>query len=647
MKLVYYLTVGFAAIWFRKRSIEESVPVEWTLAYLKARYDVDNINKKPYYLRCSVALQDPGVAEIMVEELSKALKERLQIGPEEKAFSIQCEAGAPFGGDRAEAGESLDRILSLIGAQEFKALAKECVSVASGVKENGLTDVFLRRAYLVSVNDGCGLSTCLKLFAQLLQSLGLFTFSQKDDPVRELSLPPLSPDANVEKEVRSFMRGLIDYEKRLVCIDLSEWMDRLADPPIRELMRSLQQAMGTYIFFFRVPFVERSVLRRIAANLGDVLSVRAISVPPFSPEELRQHAELRLAQKHFSAQEDVWPLFFARVAAEQSDGRFYGIDTVDKVVDEMLYMKLLSNAQNAASDTCIRREDVLPLADDRYSEAPGMEQLDALVGVEAIKDRILELLAQIELAARREGPDHPSIHMRFVGAPGTGKTTVARIMGKILAERGVLRNGAFFEHAGRDLCGRYVGQTAPKTAAICRDAYGGVLFIDEAYSLFRAGNEDTPDYGQEAIDTLIAEMENHRTDLLVIFAGYPDEMETLMKANPGLAGRMPYQIDFPNYTRAQLAEIFFRFAEKSFAFGDGFRAAVTAYFDSLSSAVLEDKDFGNARFVRNLYERTWGKAALRCQLQDLPCDTLTAEDFTLAAAEKDFQQATDRKKLGF
>lgn len=158
----------------------------------------------------------------------------------------------------------------------------------------------------------------------------------------------------------------------------------------------------------------------------------------------------------------------------------------------------------------------------------------------------------------------PCIHMRFVGNPGTGKTTVARIIGTILKEKGILRNVNFFEHSGRELCGRYVGETAPKTSAMCRDAYGSVLFIDEAYSLYRDDGFSNADYGREAIDTLIAEMENHRSDLMVIMAGYPDDMDKLMNGNADLKSRMPYLIEFPNYARGQLAEIFLSMAGKSF-----------------------------------------------------------------------------------
>ena len=173
--------------------------------------------------------------------------------------------------------------------------------------------------------------------------------------------------------------------------------------------------------------------------------------------------------------------------------------------------------------------------------------------------------------------------MRFVGNHGTGKTTIARILGKILQEHGVLRNGNFYEYKGRDFCGRYIGETAPKTSAMCRDAYGSVLFIDEAYSLYN-GEDDSRDYGKEAIDTMVAEMENHRNDMVIIMAGYPDDMKRLMKANSGLASRMPYTLEFPNYSREQLFEIFMQMVKRSFTYEDALTEAACDYFMELPDA---------------------------------------------------------------
>jgi SpoVK/Ycf46/Vps4 family AAA+-type ATPase len=238
--------------------------------------------------------------------------------------------------------------------------------------------------------------------------------------------------------------------------------------------------------------------------------------------------------------------------------------------------------------------------------------------------------------------------MRFIGNPGTGKTTVARILGKILKDKGILRVGGFFEYGGRDFCGRYIGETAPKTVSMCRDAYGSVLFIDEAYSLYR-GNASSNDYGREALDVLIAEMENHRNDLVVIMAGYPDEMKTLMEGNSGLSSRMPYVIDFPNFTREQLYEIYVSMVKKQFKAEDALFVAAKAFFDGIPDSIIESKEFSNARYVRNLYERTWAKASMRCQLDGATDITIKKVDFDAATADKEFNFNAKKKtvKIGF
>ncbi len=422
-------------------------------------------------------------------------------------------------------------------------------------------------------------------------------------------------------------------------------MSKTDEREFKKFLIELSKNMSRCIIIFRVPFVEKEILSQLSASLNDLLFIRTISFPPFSQEELKACAGIELKKYGFTMSDEAWEGFHNRISEEKRDGKFYGINTVKKVVKELLYKKHISNVRLGKDDTNITYEDVSDVC-GRFSDAnlSGYELLDRMVGGDAFRAKIDEIVAQIEFARNSPNVKMPCIHMRFVGNPGTGKTTVARVVGKILKERGILRVGNFFEYAGRDFCGRYIGETAPKTATICRDAYGSVLFIDEAYSLYR-GDDSGRDYGREALDTLIAEMENHRSDLVVIMAGYTDEMETLMDGNAGLASRMPYIIEFPNFTREQLYDIFVSMIGSQFEYEEDLLPAAKDYFMSIPDEILDSKEFSNARFVRNLFERTWAKASMRCQLEKVETITLTKNDFDRSVADKEFCFATPDKKV--
>src|SRR3989454_9421852 len=180
-----------------------------------------------------------------------------------------------------------------------------------------------------------------------------------------------------------------------------------------------------------------------------------------------------------------------------------------------------------------------------------------LVGLAPVKRRIREIAALLLIARLREEQglttEKPTLHMSFTGRPGTGKTTVALEMAKILQQLGYVRKGHLVVATRDDLVGQYVGHTAPKTKEVIKRAMGGVLFIDEAYYLYRPDNER--DYGQESIEILLQVMENHRDDLVVILAGYKDRMDTFFSSNPGMASRMAHRVDFSDYSEAELMQI--------------------------------------------------------------------------------------------
>lgn len=543
-------------------------------------------------------------------------------------------------------GNTLEKIDKLVGANEFKDFAKEIVKVAPIIKKKRSQDVFAAQGYLFSIGDGCGLSTYLELFATLVEVLGLASIVAFSSVV-EIKLDLTSKPAEDLSVVYNVLENGDSELVKLLCIDIGKWIDKTDAEDFKKLLKNMQKASDKFIFAFRVPFVDKDVLGRVATSLNDLMSVRVLSIPPFDNVQTKEIARRDLQNYGLEMSVAAWQCFFERIAEEKRDGKFYGLNTIKKVVKELVYKKQVALSNGAKDATLIGVKDARKICSYKDDKGEGMAQLDKLVGCEQIKRQIEEILAQIELAKTQNGLEKPCLHMRFVGSPGTGKTTVARILGKILKEKEVLRIGNLYEYKGRDFCGQYIGETAPKTSGMCRDAYGSVLFIDEAYSLYR-GDDNSRDYGIEAIDTLISEMENHKDDLVVIMAGYTDDMEKLMDGNRGLKSRMPYTIEFPNFTRGQLFEIYKSMAADKFKVADDLYPAVKAYFEGLSDEVLNSKNFSNARFVRNLFERTWAKAAMRCQLEGQKSVALCASDFLNASSEKDFAFQIEKKiKLGF
>jgi probable Rubsico expression protein CbbX len=260
-----------------------------------------------------------------------------------------------------------------------------------------------------------------------------------------------------------------------------------------------------------------------------------------------------------------------------------------------------------------------------------LAQLDAeLVGLAPVKSRIHDIAALLlvdKLRAQQGlNSQPPSLHMCFTGNPGTGKTTVALRMAEVLKQLGYVRKGHLVAVTRDDLVGQFIGHTAPKTREVLKKAMGGVLFIDEAYYLYRPENER--DYGQEAIEILLQVMENQREDLVVILAGYKDRMQTFFGSNPGMASRIAHHIDFPDYTEPELLRIAqLMLQQLHYRFDAGAQAAFARYI-ALRRA---QPHFANARSVRNALDRIRLRHATRLFDSDAP---LQAEQLiTLEAAD--------------
>jgi len=261
-----------------------------------------------------------------------------------------------------------------------------------------------------------------------------------------------------------------------------------------------------------------------------------------------------------------------------------------------------------------------------------LQELEEIVGISEVKELFQTLRAKVTIAAERRALGLPaegasSLHMIFEGNPGTGKTTVARLMGRLFKAVSILPKGHLVEVSRVDLVGQHVGETAPKTKNVVDQAVGGVLFVDEAYTLVSDGKDA---FGKEALESVMKCMEDMREELVVILAGYPEDMQKLLLANPGLKSRFPVTVHFPDYSGAELLEIAQGMLGKmQMSLSDAARGRLQQV--CVAQAQLHDALSGNARFVRNLIE----KASMR-QAQRLVALPVRTKELLMTLEEEDF-----------
>lgn len=541
-----------------------------------------------------------------------------------------------------------ERIEELEGVEELKIWARKMKAIYDkNISSEFLINSFVNMTYLVSMNASDGSSTVFRSIGEVISGIAhkksvevfefkKFTFDEKDQNGEYAG--------TVLKKIGY---GKEDSKHRVYVI----WADNFSEKETEwiSFLKQLKKTVTSSTVIFSVPYLESAAVNDVHGIIEDIIPNTVISIKPMSIQNYQNLFNLYFKQAGMKVTDEVQKFVPQMIAQESSDGRFYGVNTISKICEEIAYIKL-SNIASGLSENIneITVDDVKPFLINCDDEESGMEKLDKMVSLYDVKAKIKEIIASLKLQRKLNPDSANSMHMMFLGAPGTGKTVVARLVGKIFRENGMLSLGGFYEVSRKDLVGEYIGSTAPKTANVCSMAYGGVLFIDEAYLLYGGGDKD---YGKEAIGTLIAEMENKRNDLVVIFAGYEKDLEKLFDMNPGLRDRIPYRIKFPNYNRDELREIFYKTIPEKFSWDEEMKKYADNYFDDLPDEVLDSSDFSNGRFVRNLVERVVSKASLRMQF-DSDCRLiLTKSDFEQASQDAEFKMLNSKKvkeqRIGF
>ncbi|HBJ34847.1 MAG TPA: AAA family ATPase [Planctomycetaceae bacterium] len=411
------------------------------------------------------------------------------------------------------------------------------------------------------------------------------------------------------------------------------WDEDLRGAPLREaaeglLARSDQLSWGSLL----APFVRYEPLRDMVSQIETIVSRLANLIAKCdgltTPEETIALHEIQ---------------FEVGKAPRKVGGSNPGLQAPETRNTDFLHSPAEKNvsttvpAKRPAKSTSVQANSPTQAANDEKRLADAIAELDSLVGLETVKQRVRSLSNFLRLQRTRSQAGLAtmpiSLHMSFVGNPGTGKTTVARIVGQILGAMGVLERGHLVETDRSGLVAEYAGQSAPKTNAICQSALGGVLFIDEAYSLVDSSGEDV--FGREAIQTLLKRMEDDRDRLVVIVAGYPNEMDQMIRSNPGLSSRINTRIEFEDYSPADLGRIFETLCKRNdYRLPPESRHRLLVAFDEAYRK--RDRHFGNGRLARNAFEdcvrRLADRIASVFPLTDDLMTCLTPQDITMAGA---------------
>lgn len=530
--------------------------------------------------------------------------------------------------DLLHIGESEQRLNALIGLSSVKESIQKIKAYALANKNGGGLNLHM----CFYGNPGTGKTEVARMIAGILHENGILP-TKKVVEVDRSGLVSQYFGATAEKTQRAIRRamgGVLFVDEAYALANNSD-MQGTADYG-REALDTLVKAMEDYRGKLCVILAgyRNEMSRMLSVNPGMRSRIQfELDFPNYSGDELRRIAALMLKQRRYTITEPAMDKILAIADVKRREPNFANAREIRNIVDQVIMcqsLRMLGSEDREIGtvdvDRYIRDAKLsLPAsADGAKKILTGDEELEQLIGLSAVKRTIRKIRAY---AKRNRGQDDFNLHMCFCGAPGTGKTEVARILSRVLYDAGVLPEAKLVETDAQGLLGRFVGETASKTLAKVNEAMNGVLFIDEAYGLAAADSASGASaYGAEAIAVLLKAMEDHRGQFCVILAGYKDKMETMLSADPGLRFRIQFTLDFPDYTREELGAIAAAFLKKKqYEIDD---AALSRLLD-VAEYYRNRPNFANARTVRNILDHVIMNQNLRTEDMEED-DLVTLED---------------------